>query len=106
MLYIALYENGREVCLEDFNTEEKQDIVDEILNLWSPTYSSTHEFVVAEDDFDGFCLMYLVDGNSRPIPETWFEVSYQFGKETRMLVGDRLPIKVGKRNVWVLFRDV
>lgn len=103
MLYITLYENGREVCLGDFNKEEKEEMIDSILDLWSPTYNSNEQFVVTDDDYDGFCLMFLVGGNSHPIPDTWFDTCYQFGKDARYLVGDRLPIRVGRRNVWVRF---
>ncbi len=105
ILSITLYENGHHACLGDFNKEEKEEIIDDILDLWSPTYSTQERFVVTDDDYDGFCLMFLVNGNSHPIPEAWFDTCYQFGQETRRLVGDRLPIRVGRRNVWVRFSD-
>ena len=107
-LSITLYENGVECPTTRYSDEEIENIVDEIQDLWSPTYHSERKFIVAEDD--DLVLVYrdFAFDMDAPIPEEWLTKVVRFGvKNDLKLVGDRIPLKVCRSvDIRVAFRPM
>lgn len=94
---ITLYENGRVV---DFPFDDDfAAVIDEIEDLWAPTYNSKAFFRVDEDRLS---LVYIENGSYAKIPEEWITREVRFGVSKPLkLVGDRIPLRT--RNLYVQF---
>ena len=114
-LYVDVFENGHETDIRDLPRSQLEALKDAIRELWSPTFNSTQEFKVFENqDGDMLHLVFYQNGIQSAIPEDWVDREIAFGapgvnEQILKLVGDRLPIRMpgfGWGRIEVQFSDV
>jgi len=114
-LYVDVFENGYETDIRDLPPQQLEALKDAVRELWSPTFNSTQEFKVFEnEDGDMLHVVFYVNGVQTAIPEDWVDREIAFGapgvnEHILKLVGDRLPIRMpgfGWGRIEVQFSDV
>ena len=88
---------------------------DAIQELWAPTFNSTQEFRVFENqEGDMLHVVFYQNGIQSAIPEDWVDREMAFGapgvnEEILRLIGDRIPVRLpgyGWGRIQVQFSDV
>ena len=114
-LYVDVFENGFERDIRDFPRSQLEALKDAIQELWGPTFNSTQEFRVFENqEGDMLHVVFYQNGIQAAIPEDWVDREVAFGapgvnEEILRLIGDRLPIRMpgfGWGRIQVQFSDV
>ncbi len=114
-LYVDVFENGFERDIRDLPHDQLEALKDAIRELWSPTFNSTQEFKVFENqEGDMLHVVFYQNGIQSAIPEDWVDREIAFGapgvnEHILKLIGDRLPIRMpgfGWGRIEVQFSDV
>ena len=114
-LYVDVFYNGFETDIRDLPKPQLEALKDAIRELWSPTFNSTQEFKVFENqEGDLLHLVFYEKGIQSAIPDDWIDREVAFGapgvnEQILKLVGDRLPIRMpgfGWDRIEVQFSDV
>ena len=114
-LYVDVFENGFERNIRDLSPEQLEALKDAIQDLWSPTFNSTQEFKVFENqEGDMLHVVFYQNGIQSAIPDDWVDREVAFGapglnERILKLIGDRLPIRMpgfGWGRIEVQFSDV
>lgn len=114
-LYVDVFENGRETDLRDLSPQTREALKAGIEELWRPTFNSTQEFKVFENqEGDMLHVVFYQNGIQAAIPEDWVDREVAFGapgvnEQILKLIGDRLPLLIpgyGWDRIEVQFSDV